>query len=363
MQTIPTVRRLGRKHQPPARCAGNQKQQTNLSTFGTFADGFLRFQILPLFEQGTELPNSETTEKDFFDSLSILTEIYGLELLEVVDKPYPYTIVLAHEYAQRQLKKSAQDIELTIVQDEDGTVKFATTHYYNTSATLYYIPVLPLYRLLQNKKQKQTAELLLSVFGYLYHSVGIPYYRENHTYLFYHYQCMEEWLIDDLENYDSDDANHELTAFNQASYYGDVMLRKIYNPYQLNVFKQRIDNYKPMSSFDRDCLKVAQKAFTLLTDYPDASIFRNTLNQEFDEDDGIIRADQYVSFIADNDGILYDNIARVVNDEFNECSEIEEPTVQQIYDSQNCPSKEVLDFEYQIFSLINELCSLLNQIP
>ncbi|MCV9926255.1 hypothetical protein OIU83_01215 [Flavobacterium sp. LS1R49] len=359
MQTIQTVRHMGRKHQPLARCAGTQKQQASLSSFGTLADGFLKHQFLPLFEQGKETPNADQAEKGFFDSLNILTGVYGFEQLEVACKPYPYNILLAHQYAQRQLKKSGQDIELAIMQDVDGTVKLATTHSYNTGTTLYYIPVLPLYHLLQDKKQKQTAELLLSVFSYLYHIAGIPYYRESHTYLFYQYECMEEWIIDDLES----DENHETSEFNQASYYGDVMLRKIYNPYHLNVFKQRIATYKPKSSFGRDCLDVVQKAFALLTEYPNASIFRNTLNQERDEEDNIIHAEQYISFIADSDGLLYENIARVVNDEFNECGEIEEPTIQQIYDNQNSPSKEALDFEYRIFPLINELCSLLNHIP
>lgn len=363
MQTIPTVRRLGRKYQPLARCAGSKKQQTHLSTFGTLIDGFLRHQFLPLFERGEEMPNCEESKKIFFDSLSILTRLYGFKQIEVECQPYPYNVLLAHQYAQRQLKKSGQDIELTVMQEDDGSVKLATNHCYNTGTTLYYIPVLPLYRLLQDKKQKKTAELLVSVFSYLYHIAGIPYYRENHTYLFYQYECMEEWIIDDLENYDSDDINHEFSEFNRANYYGDIILRKIYNPYHLNVFKQRIDTYKPKSSFGWDCLNVSQKMFALLTDYPDASIFRNTLNQERDEDDSIIRAEQYISFIADSDGMLYENIARVVNDEFNECGEIEEPILQQIYDSESRPSKDSLDFEYRIFPLINELCTLLNHVP
>lgn len=363
MQTIQTVRRLGRKFQPSARCATAKKQQACFSSFGTPANDFLKRQFLPLCEIAKNVPTAKQTQKDFFDSLSILTGVYALEYLKTELQPYPYTILLAHQYAQKQLNKSGQDIEIIILQDEDGIVKLATNHSYNTGTTLYYIPVLPLYRLLQDRKQKKTAELLLSVFAYLYHIVAIPYYRENHTYLFYHYECMEEWMIDDLESDENDTTNCNLTEFNQANHYGEVILRKIYNPYQLNVFKQRIENYKPKSSFDKDCLNVAQKAFDLFTDYPDANIFRNTMNQDFDNDEYIIRAEQYISFIADNDGELYDNIARVINDEFNESGEMEEPFLQQIYDSQSSPSKEGLRFEYRIFPLLNELCTLLNKIP
>jgi hypothetical protein len=259
-----------------------------------------------------------------------LTNAYDLELMGVENKPYPYNILLAHMHIQKQLRKSEQDIELSIIQEDDSYIKLTTTHTYDTGMTLYYIPVLPLYRLLQKKKQKQTAELLLSVFAYLYHIAGIPYYRDDYSALSYYYECMEEWLMDDLECNDTEQLNSDFSEFNEASYYGDVMLRKMYNPYQLNSFQQRIDNYKPSNSFQKDCLCVANKARRLLLEYPDCTIFRNTSNQEFEFDDEVIKAEQYISFIADNEGLLYENIARMVNDEFNECGEIQQPTILQI---------------------------------
>jgi hypothetical protein len=363
MQTIQAVRGIRRKHKPIARCAGDKKEQEQFRSARIPTDGFLRQSFLPLFEQGENLPNPIQTQKGFFDSLAILTRLYGFERVEVTNKSYPYNIFLTHEHIQKQLRKSHQDIELKILQDYDGIVKLATNHIYNTSHTLYYIPVLPLYRLLQNKKQKQTAELLLSVFAYLYHIVGIPYYRENNSYLFYQYECMEEWLIDDLEDEESEEDNSMISEFNKAMCYGDIMLRKMYNPYNLNCFQKRIDNYKSSTSFEKDALNVTKKALALLREYPSETIFSNTSNCEFDNDEGVIKAEQYISFVADNDGLLYENIVRIVNDEFNECSQIEEPTVLQIYDTENDLSNNVLDFEYRLFPLINDLCTLLNNMP
>ncbi|MFV5699796.1 hypothetical protein ACM55H_15640 [Flavobacterium sp. ZT3R17] len=345
------------------RCTGSKKVQEQFCTVGTLTDGFLKQQFLPLFEKGEKLPNSIQTQKEFFNSLAILTGLYGFEIMDVENKPYPYNILLTHSYVQKQLRKSGQDIELTILQGDSGMVKLATNHTYNTGNTLYYIPVLPVYRLLQNKKQKQTAELFLSVFAYLYHIAGIPYYRENSSCLFYHYECMEEWLIDDFENDETEESNSALSEFNQAIYYGDVMLRKIYNLYHLNYFKQRTESYRPSTSFEKDCLTVAEKTLALLLEYPDYTIFQNTSNREFEYDDGVIKAEQYISFIADSDGLLYENIARVINDEFNECSEMEEPTLLQIYNTKNQPSNKGLDFEYRLFPLINDLCTLLNNTP
>ncbi|MFV8347359.1 hypothetical protein [Flavobacterium sp. ZB4P13] len=267
-----------------------------------------------------------------------------------------------HHYAQKEVVKSGQDIELSILADEK-TVRLSTRHSYNTGMTLYYIPVLPLYRLLQDSKQKQNAELLLSVFAYLYHIAGIPYYRDSYSALAYYYECMEDWLMEGWEEEETDEKNSTNSELNKASYYGDVLFRKMYNPRHLNHFGQRIDSHKQKSSFGRECLSVAKKAYALLDDYPDYNIFRNTSNAELEEDDGIIRAQQYISFIAENEGILYENIARMVNDGFNECSEMEQPMLMQIYDTQDNPSTEGLDFEYRLFPLLNDLCTLLNQIP
>nr|WP_314896950.1 hypothetical protein [uncultured Flavobacterium sp.] len=362
MQTIRAVRHMGRKCKQIARCAESKKEQEKFHTLGVIADGFLRHSFLPLFEQGKKLPDPKQVEVEFFNSLVILTGVYGFEVMDVENKPYPYNILLTYSYVQKQLRKSGQDIELSIVQDDKGTVKLTTNHSYSTGNMLYYIPVLPLYRLLQNKKQKQTAELVLSVFAYLYHIAGIPYYRENNSYLFYQYECMEEWLIDDFEDVETEEGNSGISEFNEAVYYGDVMLRKIYNPYHLNCFEQRIDSYRPSTSFQKKCFAVAKKALALLLEYPDYTIFHNAFNREFEYDDEVIKAEQYISFIADSDGLLYENIARVVNDEFNECSEMEEPTLLQIYDSENRPSNKALDFEYRLFPLINDLCTLLNNM-
>jgi hypothetical protein len=116
--------------------------------------------------------------------------------------------------------------------------------------------------------------------------------RENNRY-FYNYECMEEWIIDDLENEESEEENSMISEFNKAIYYGDTMLRKIFNPYHLNNFQKRVNNYKSNTIFEKDCLSVAKKALELLQEYPSDTIFSNTSNQEFESDDGLIKAEQY----------------------------------------------------------------------
>jgi hypothetical protein len=363
MEIISTVGKIRKRNGQIARCRASAGKQSKVSSLGTSADGFLRQSFLPLFERGTAFPDKKTAEKSFFESFDILTELHNLNSLEAVNKPYPYNVLLAHHYAQNKLGTSGQDIELSIVQDDDGRVRLAGKTVYHTGNTLYYIPVLPLYRLLQDKKQKQSVQLLLSVFAYLYHIAGIPYYREDYTALGYHYECIEDWFFDEWEEEEKEELTTMQQELNRASYYGDIIFRKIYNLYNLNHFKDRIESFALSNDFGQECLRIAKKAFALFEQYPDANIFQNTSNEEFEEDQGIIRAEQYISFIADNQGLLYDNIERAVNDEFNECSQMQQPLLFQVYDNENKPCQEGLDFEYKIFPLINDLCTLLNQIP
>ena len=363
MATLSKSGQISRKHQPPTRCTRGKKQQTKIGSVGTLADVFLRHPFLPLYEQGSELPDSEKAEKDFFESLQILSEHYGFETIIIRDKSYPYNFLLAKEQIQKQLKKTGQNIELCIMQDNKGINKLATKLHYCTGMTLYYIPVLPLYQLLQNKKQKRTAELLLSVFSYLYHIAQIPYYRESDTYLFYQYECMQEWLRDCFENDENQEFCTISTECNKASYCGDILFRKLYNLYHLNNFKQRIDSYRPSTAFEKKCLTVTKTAWKLMNQYPAHNVFQNISNQDYDESEGLINAKQYISFIAENEGVLFENISRAINDEFNECSEIEEPRLLQIFDSQNQNLNDNLDFEYRFFPFLNDLCSLLNEIP
>jgi hypothetical protein len=82
---------------------------------------------------------------------------------------------------------------------------------------------------------------------------------------------------------------------------------------------------------------------------PEHSIFKNTRNQEFEEGEDSIAAEQYISFVARTDGVLYDQIAHMVNDEFNEYGEMQIPTLTQLFYKESTPDPRCLDFEYRLF--------------
>ncbi|HEY0057384.1 MAG TPA: hypothetical protein VGB63_18690 [Pedobacter sp.] len=365
METLSANRSICTRPEQAARCSGSTEEQTSFSTNSVVADGFLKHSFLPLYDKSGALPEKKLVEQGFFESLSILTSLYELQPMNVSDKSYPYTILLAHWDALRQLNKTNKEQELSIIQDEQDNINLVTRQTYNTGTTLYYIPVLPLYRLIKKNEHKKSAELILSVFSYLYHIACVPYYTDDCSALSYYYEMVREWLFEDLDSQEETELNRNVSELNAAEHYGEVIFRKIYNRYHLDHFKERLDRFTATDAFGLECLEIAQSTFDLYTRYPDRSIFYHIKkdNEEREYEDGIIRAEQYISFIADTEGWLYGSIAEMVNNEFNECADMEEPCIEQVFDLSAKDLSEGLEFEQQIFPLITDLCALLNNLP
>ncbi|SHM23348.1 hypothetical protein SAMN05443543_1274, partial [Flavobacterium flevense] len=326
------------------------------------ANGFLRTSFLPVLAETKTVKackKTANTEKDFYQSLSQLATHYNINPIHTQPFGYPYNITLALWDTKEKLKNKVMDWEeIKLVQDSKKTF-FTSEERHNTNSTLFYIPVVPLYRLLKNGKQKHSVQLLLSVCSYLYHSVNIPYYRQENSFLYYQYEMLKEWLL-------TDDSNEEtsiyLSEFEQAEWIGDKMEQKIFNTANLTFFKKRLNSFKCTDVFERDCLKLAQEAYALLEQYPNESVFRNARpNEEKDEDEieNILTMDYYVSFYADGKGWLNENIIQCVNSELQEYGQIEEPSIIKHFDGSDITANN-LDFENRLFALIGELIYLLN---
>jgi hypothetical protein len=378
MQTLSGITSVQQGLRQVTRCEGSQTEQTPVSPCGFTADGFLNHCFLPLYEQAAELPDLKEVEKGVFNSLSILEKQYDIQVMDVSDKPYPYNILLAYWNAEQQVCKGKSYTELFIISDDAENVKLATKEYVATGHTLYYIPVLPLYRLLKSGKDKRSAELLLSVCAYLYHITGVPYYRDEDSYLFYHYEILEDWIENDLDQMDERDINFERSALRSANYYGDIVQRKLFNKYHLEHFAERVQQFRAHSPFTEECLKLATNALALWASFPDGFLFRH-INDSFpekeesseedddeyneEERDSTILLSEIVHFIAENEGSLYDSLAEMVNSEFNEKGSTQEPVLVKFYDQQLDGNTDTLDFERRLFDLIDNLCILLNDLP
>jgi hypothetical protein len=305
-------------------------------------------------------------ERDFYQSLSQLAEHYGITPAESKHLGFPYNIAFTLEDLKKQLKIKVKNWErIRLVQDEKKTY-LLNEERYNTGATLYYIPIVPLYRLCKNPDYKQASQLLQSVCSYLYHIADVPYYRQQESYLCWMYEMISEWIIYD----ETEDTPEYLREIRQSQWIGDYMEQKIYNPHNLARFKERINRFENRDSFETDCLLLACDTLALYEMFPDATIYRNiqqdkrnTDSDDYDEDyhERTITMEKYVSFCADDKGLLFQTLFDSVNAEFQESIEVEEPSTRKRFDGTPVDA-DALGFETCIFPLIERLIDILNSI-
>ena len=272
---------------------------------------------------------------------------------------YPYNIALALDDIQKQLKNKVRDWEEIRLIEEKGKTYFTSEERYNTGAILYYIPIVPLYRLSKNPKRKQAVQLLQSVCSYLYHIAGVPYYRKQDSYLFWMYEMVTEWITSDDEN---EETPIYLSEIKQAEHIGDFMEQKIYNHHNLTRFKDHLKNFKAKDRFDNDCFMLARKVFSLYEQYPNATIYQNLqsiIDTEEYESDTIVSMDKYVSFCAEAKGMMFQTLFEAVNSDLQEYATMEEPRVIKKFDGSIITNNN-LDFEKRLFPLIEELIYILN---
>ena len=370
--TAPTIRRICRVDETGQERFGNSERPTEISSDKSITNGFLKCTFLPKLKENDVQKSISSeksliqiqrknakTEKDFYQSLSQLAEHYGLNPISTKHLGYPYNIALALDDIQKQLKNKVRDWEEIRLIEEKGKTYFTSEERYNTGAILYYIPIVPLYRLSKNPKRKQAVQLLQSVCSYLYHIAGVPYYRKQDSYLFWMYEMVTEWITSDDENVETP---IYLSEIKQAEHIGDFMEQKIYNHHNLTRFKDHLKNFKAKDRFDNDCFILARKIFSLYQQYPNATIYQNlqsnTETEEY-ESDTIVSMDKYISFCAEAKGLMFQTLFEAVNSDLQEYATMQEPMVIKKFDGRNITNNN-LDFENCLFPLIEELIYILN---
>ena len=355
----PTV---GRVRQLDAKTKGRKpsaERQAEIRTNSNATNGILKCTFLPKLKTAPSVQACQKTERDFYKSLSQLAEHYSIEPMQTHSFKFPYNVVLAMWDMEAKAKRTNINWDgFKLIQDSTKTY-FTSEERYNTGTTLYYIPIVPLFKMLKDPKRKKTAQLLISVCSYLYHIAQIPYYRQEESYLYWLYEMMNDWVEQDEE---TEETESYKSGLRNAEYIGEKMEQKLFNRSNLKVFKQRLNRFKSVDTFDSECWKIARNAFALYTEYPSENIFRNATLPEKDpyEDDEneIIGMEKYISFIADTRGWLYESLSDTINNEFNEYGAMEEPTISKRFDGSEIPTAN-LDFENRLFGLLNDLSGIL----
>lgn len=354
---VPTTCGVFGMDTPPQRPQRSPKRQAKKRTQRASSDAILRNVFLPKM---VEIQEVSINERDFFKSLSKLAEHYGFETPNVKSEPYPYNVHLAYHHTKKQLHQNKFYANLRVLKNEEETYLSVEETFY-TNHSLYHIPIKPLYLMFRDKKTKPLAKLLLSVYAYFYR-VGVPYYNDD-DFLCYRYEILTEWVRYD-EPYNEEERQEQkrnLQTLKECNIMGDLMYEKIKNANNLDFFEQRLNTFKIQTPFDLECKQIAQKVYQLYKDYPNESIFRySTYQYQEDEEYETITMDKYIGFVATADDWISDQIDEMLNNEFNECADIDEPTIYRNFTKNYKKDTRNFDFERRLFESISETCHLFN---
>lgn len=359
--TAMAVSRVRRMDETSKRRKRNPKGQAEVRSGGNVADAFLRTTFLPKLQQSEDIDtvDRKAVERDFYQSLSTLARRFGIEPMPTQSLSYPYNIISALENAREQLREKTDNWqEIRLVEDGDQAF-FAERKNYDTGMTLYYIPVMPLYRMLKSKRHRKAGHLLLSVCTYLYYIADVAYYRHEGCYLNSMYECLMEW---DMES-DEETDPILLSEYGLSLMVGDIMDRKLRNRENLSRFKMRLDTFRSRDQFDSECEKLAGRFFALYQEYANTPLNRQFLPYTDSDEEWYgetVTFDMYVSFGANNEGLLSDLLVELVNSQIQEYSRIEEPTIYEPIDDREITVGN-FKFEERLYTLIDELICLLDE--
>ncbi|ACU60699.1 hypothetical protein [Chitinophaga pinensis] len=316
---------------------------------------YLNQRLAPIITDKRLLKVRERLTTQFFTSLRYLADTYKFQPLVPDDYPFPNNILMALKQAQGWIQYNEPETTLTL-EDTGSSYCIRAESTVDCSHTLLFIPFKPLYDLLK-KGERQSAELLMSVYHYLLRYAGIPSYREEDSYVYDQYGWLMDTLLDGVEYEHYRMTLEELKA---AYYWGDVIGRKLRNGIHCTQWPQRLAGYHPTTEAERLLQAIAENAYTLYTQYPRGS-FSEYLSEEPEEDDDyapLATPYNYLSFVWSLEGELYRMLEQAINNDFCEYGGSLVPYRKQVFDQPQDSVKTGLPFARLLDDLIRQLIDL-----
>jgi len=358
METTSAIQKFHPKARPVTRCRRSSAQPAKKRTARHPADGFLKAHFLPFWAIATR--NYRQMEAEFFRSLAHLCALYDLPVPDVSATPFPQNVTVAYMKISEAVKAKDKNANCIIVKDDTRNATLAVLKSHDTGRCLYYIPVRPLWNLVQTAKEQPLANLLTSIYGYLYQIAKVPYYTENDAYLFYQYDTIERWIDEDDEE-EQEHKDEQIDALHELTYAGNRVVTLIRDPIWLADFEANIKAYKETETWDLETECLATEFLALFKEYSTQTLFDNIHDDLIEpEETERVRAEQYISFYWSGNDCFYDMLFEMVNNEFQECGITDEPMSVQYFDTPQTQITNELNFERRLFDLIDKLCAILN---
>ncbi len=367
--TIPTASAVGdvcRTFKTTKKPKRDTERPTQVRTTKPSTNGFLNTQFLPKTKVDEhKIPKTEKElkqiEKHFYKSLKQMAKHYKIKPIETQHLPYPNNLNIAYWDIKSKLKKHLTDNgNLHIVKTENKETFLGVSRTYETPRHLHYICIYTFYKMLKSKENKATNDLIISVFAYLYKKVGMPFFRDEDSYLYWLYDMLKDWMEEDEEEYfDKEDRKILCAEIYKMEYVGDEILRKISHENNLLFWEQRLQNFNIKTDFDKEVFEISEKFYKLWQDHPYDNVF-NYIRQYRELNEDIMPMYKYLSFACffDYKGDLYEHINQTINDDLANYGEMEEPTIYQIFNGNDIMELN-FDFIHRLFTLLNELINLI----
>lgn len=362
MATASAIQKFYPTTRQTAGCRRSTAKPAKERTAGHRTDGFLKSRFLPFW--GIQARNYRQVEAEFFRSLANLCTVYEMPVPDVSAVAFPQNVTTAYMQVKEALSLKDRNVDCIIIKDDSHSATLAVLKSFNTGQCLYYIPVRPLWNLVQTAQQQPLAEMLLSVYAYLYQIAKLPYYTESDSYLSGEYNMLQQWIYEaDDENEEAQQYRDEQTkAMDLLNYAGGRLVALIRDNNYLLKWEANIEAYRQSRDWDLETESLANQFLTLFKEYPHRTLFDNIHDELIaPEETDRIRMEQYASFYWSSNDCFYDMIFDTVNNEFGECGIIDEPTSIQLFDTPQARVLNDLDFEKRLFDLIDKLCGILNK--
>jgi hypothetical protein len=352
MERAVSNNKLVRKSGKDKRCSNRSQRQT--ATFACFNDrnDFLNHQFLPLVADGNLIAVWKMKQTSFFASLENLAALYHFEPLAAEVSVYPSNILLAFQDAKSVVEEANKEVELYILEKRENEFLLATGKTYSTKHQLYFFPLEPVYKFLQQKDCRTSSKLLLSVLAYCFQVLQLPSFTEG-DYLDGCYEYFKEWL--ESENEEEFDGE-SIAEINYAVRAGKKLAGQCKKPHHLRAWKKRMKDFVPSNKKDESILKIAKEAYSLYDQFPTLT-FHHNISPSFNDPsgEGSTRPDQYISFSWAAEGWLQEQEFDFVNNDLQENAAIDEPIVLQCFDVPQAAIKHDDTFETKLFAFLQNL--------
>lgn len=311
-----------------------------------------------------ELLSRNKVEQGFFRSLFHFCNLYGLEVPECGNLPYPANIAMSFDLVSDRFGSLGKGLSLSIFQTERSSTSIATVKPLSVGCDLYYIPVGFIYGLWEDSKSPKMVDLALSLFAFLYQVMEVPFYTEHHSFLVDCYEDVKHFMEDELENgmeYEENLAEELLEEVDRIQTSGHALLREISDRSRRDLFGVKVGAFRPRNKKETSLLEVCKEALAFQENYPGFSVWEATpYPYPVDEDERVMSTEMYIGFHWGNESDwLEENIREYVNNRLMDCGVVQAPAAIQLFNRKTTSEKHDLRPHKAMIDLLENVASAL----